>query len=375
MTCGIVLLVALLQPVGAQEQEYILEIWQDNYKVVFISGNLTAAATYAWPRVVFYHSTSLLSPHFEVGFPKFYLFNDTNQNGLFDRDETVYYGYFDEHHVLWNLTVPELGENPALGQFGRFGMRTTVGLYSSPLNHTPLIEEWARASFWFNVVENDEVFVNTLGEYTVQGKLEMRVNFTLEVVKPMNVTCLAMEQSLQGGGTTQMFLLRELVAKGQESMTMVSGRVDESPTGLNVTHELRETPRPRQEVRFAKEDWTTQAFYYFSSEYLTTYQDNTSMFQGARSTYHTTGTGLVLHSVYLCGNDTSSVSSGVSVGIDESGFAKKVTDWFKENLWRVLAISSAVVVIVTVTALWALKRWRARACGPEEEPHDEKQGP
>jgi len=359
---------------GAAE-EYVLSISAHNFGVVFISGNLTATATHDFPRVVFQHSYEYFWPVFEVGFPRMYLFNDTDADGRFDSNETLFVGYLDEYHTTWSLFEPVLGIDPALGQYAEFGMRSTVSLYQDPANMTALVNDWSNITFWFRVVENGEVFANSLGHFVVQGQVEMRVNVSIEVLNKTMCSGVVMQQVLKGGGTTEMFLLRELISPGEENLTMVSSRVDETVDGLNTTHQFRETSLPRQEACFSKDDWTTQAFYFWNSEVNLTDADDAHVWMPVNSTYFTTGTGLMLQSIYPCENDTTVMCTDMSIGLCNVVEEITARDWLKENM---TGFAIAVAFIAGVIALSAVyvRRSRLKKVGhsppqTENEPDEE----
>jgi hypothetical protein len=369
--------VILLAPAASEAaEEYVLSISPHNYGVVFTSGNLTATATYSWPRVVFQHSYEYFWPVFEVGFPRIFLFNDTDADGRFDANETLCRGYLDEYHTTWSIVEPVIGVDPALGQYAEFGMRSTVSLYDDPDNMTAVVNDWSNITFWFRVVENGEVFGNSAGYFVVQGKIEMRLNVTIEILNETLCSGLAMEQVLKGGGTTEMFILRELNSTSQENLTMVSSRVDETVEGLNVTHDLRETLQPRQEARFARDDWVARAFYFWNSEVNLTEDDGLQCWKPVNSTYYTTGTGLVVQSFYPCGDNTTVLSTDMSLGLIDQVNETTASDWVKENMTVLAVVAVSVALLAVLSAVVIRRRRRVRAAEqqkpPEDEPEEEK---
>jgi len=359
---------------GAAE-EYVLSVSPHNYGVVFISGNLTATATYDWPRVVFQHSHEYFWPIFEVGFPRMYLFNDTDADGRFDANETLYTGYLDKYHTTWSIIEPVLDIDPVFGQYAEFGMRSTVSLYQDPTNMTALVNDWSNITFWFRVVENGEVFTNSLGDFVVQGRIEMRVNLSVEVLNKTMCSGIVMQQILKGGGTTEMFLLRELISPGEENLTMVSSRVDETADGLNTTHDFRETLQPRQEARFSKDDWTAQAYYFWNSQANLTDADDAQRWKPVNSTYFTTGTGLELQSIYPCGNDTAILCTDMSIGLYDIVQKISARDWLAKNL-TALTIAAAFIAVVIALSAFCVRRSKLRRMEPsppqtENEPDEE----
>jgi len=117
-----VLLAALIAAgsVCAQDEDEVpfLSHSVDDYKTAFVSGNLTAAVTHDWPRVAFYHTNDRFSPTFEIGMPVIYLFNDTNEDGIFARSEATYVAYLDSlRNVTWDISLVLMGVDPVTGQF------------------------------------------------------------------------------------------------------------------------------------------------------------------------------------------------------------------------------------------------------------------
>lgn len=344
---------ALVIPVSAvvSGAEHFLDYREDTFKIVFISGNLTAAMTYDWPRVVFQHTTALLAPTFEVGVPLLYLFNDTNHDGVFTRSETVYVSYLDTHHnVSWNVSSVAFGNTTMTGEYAQFRMSSSIALFSDLENLTALVEDWANITFWFRINEKPVVYSNTYGSYTVMGKTELMMNFTLEIKKHVNVSGIAIEPSLKGGGSTYMFLIREDAGGGGTRVTSVSSRNDETERGLNFTHRLNQTSLGNQELEFSKADGVVQAYYHYSSEPVSLSQGEVRPIP-MNSSYYTTGSGLKLNIAYSIDNETDMITHNSSLGLDEQGFVSKVKNWFNENLPWIMIISGSIVAVVSITIL------------------------
>jgi len=368
---------ALAYPSGsASQDDPFLEFFEDNYKVSFVSENLTAAATYAWPRVVFFHTTDLLSPNFEVGFPIFHPFNDTNGDGVFSKSEALYYGYLDAHHnVTWTLRPTVIDEYSDGSEYALYTMNASISLYSGPDEVFPEIEGWANVTFNFVISETPRLSQNSLGSYFVDGKIAMRVNFTLDIDKHINATGLAMEHFLKGGGSTFMFVLKEDTPLGI-GFTNVSSREDETVNGLEFTHVMNQTSLPYQQVQFAKEDGTVQAYFHYDSDPDTVVG---GALQEARmnSSYYTTGDGLILHTAFSFSNETDSLSYESHLGLDESGFTSSVEDWLERNLPLILVIAGSIITITAcIMFLVLLKRHRSEAAKKPsaEEPREPPSG-
>lgn len=337
--------------VAVSDTEHFLDYSEDNFKVVFISGNLTAAVTSDWPRVVFQHTTALLAPTFEVGIPLLYLFNDTNPDGVFDQSEMVYLSYLDAHHnVTWTVSSVEFGNETMTGEYAQFRMNSSLALFRGLDNLTAVVEDWANITFWFRITENPVVYSNTYGSYTVLGKTDLKMNFTLDIKKHINVSGIALEQSLIGGGSTYMFQIREDAGAGSTRVTSVSSRYDETVLGLNFTHKLNETRLGCQEINFAKADGVVQAYYRYSSEPVSSSRGRVYA-TPMNSSYYTTGSGLKLNIAYSIDNETDTIVHDSILGLDERGFVSRVKDWFIENLPWVLIISGSVVAVVSISIL------------------------
>ena len=341
--------------------EHFLDYSEDNFKVVFISGNLTAAVTHDWPRVVFQHSAALLAPTFEVGMPLLYLFNDTNPDGVFDQSEMLYVSYLDAHHnVIWNVSSVEFGNETMTGEYAQFRMNASLDLFNDFENLTAMVEDWANITFWFRITENAVVYSNTYGSYTVAGRTDLRMNFTLEIRKHINVSGIALDLSLKGGGSTYMFLIKEDAGEGRTRVTSVSSREDETVNGLNFTHKLNETNLASQDIDFSKADGVVQAHYHYSSEPISL-APRSMRATPMNSSYYTTGTGLNLNIAFSIDNETDEIIHDSSLGLDELGFVSKVKDWFTLHLPWILIISGSIVAVITISILAImLRRYRKK---------------
>jgi hypothetical protein len=181
---------------------------------------------------------------------------------------------------------------------------------------------------------------------------------------------------LQGGGSTYMFLLRQMGRYHSVVEEFVSARVDETVYGTNFTNSFQPTDLPDQEISFAKDDRTAQAYFRWDSEPTMTSGDNSTVVETADS-YFTTGTGLMLHHSFLVGNSTGSIDQGALVGIDETAFVGKISDWLKNNIWGVVAFTAFMSALIVVSA-FALGRKKRRKmheqAKPDLEQSDVKQG-
>lgn len=365
------ILCCCLAPLSAGEDDqddYELFVTVDDTKVSIESGNITVAVTRDWPRIVFWHSVDPFSPTFDIGFPKLFLFNDTNGDGRFCRSEGIYTVYLDSNHVEWNLSSVETMYAPGLEQYVEFSMTATVSAYNSTLDAPPCVESWANVTFWYRLAENDTHYENPVGLHMVMGRSEVLVNMTVTVTNRTSFDCLAIERFLQGGGTTNMF---EVLEDGPDTevTAVVSGREDETLNGDEFTRPMNGTGNPTQSIRFAKEDGTVQAFFHWGSMATDTGPDASSGIV-VNSSCYTTGTGLILDSALQLSNGTIAFSLDSSLGIVESGFVGRMTDWVKEHSVVLAEFVAIIAIVVAATSYLVLRKRRRRA----ERPGDEKPG-
>jgi hypothetical protein len=360
-----------ISPVGqahASDEQHFLDFTDYNFGVVFISGNLTATVTREMPQVVFKHSTDPVAPSFTMRLPFIYLYNDTNDDGVFSRSEAVYTASLDSHYnVAWNMSTVEFANGPQSGEYARLRMAAPLSLYDLPTDNVPIIDDWANITFWFQITENPVTYSNSYGSYTVVGRTEMRMNFTLDILKKLNFSGLAVEHLLKAGGSTNMFQIREASSAGGWTITTVSSRVNEEQYGLNFTHKLNQTSLPDQDINFAQDDGTIQAFYHYSSEPLVRTSGDYHP-AAMNSSYYTTGTGMMLYVSYAFSNDTVSISHDSFLGIDENGFVGRVRDWLRESLPMIMIVSGSIVAVVAFAILGSMllrRRRQGDANGPK----------
>lgn len=367
--CATAIVLSCLMPLSSgddEQDDYAMFVSVDEAKVSVISGNLTLAVPRdSWPRLVFWHTVDPFSPTFDIGFPKIHLFNDTDLDGRFGQAEGVYTAYLDSNHAEWNLSTVESGFTADLGEFVLFSMSAVVDAYNETLDAPPVIDSWANVTFWFRLAENDVEYENPAGAHTVSGKTEVFVNMTMEVVNGTDFGFIAIERSLQGGGTANMFHVLE-DGPGSEVTAVLSARVDQSIEGENVTMPLNQTDSSTQCIDIAHEDGTVQAFHHWGSAALDLGGEGRAM--ELNSSCFTTGTGLMLHSVLPLSNGTLSFSLDSSAGIVESGFVGSVTDWVKEvGLALAIAVAAAAVAVVVALHVFLRRRRQKRgSTGPKE---------
>ena len=332
---------------GVDSEEYELYVSVDDAKINLFSGNFSVAITWDWPRVIFRHEVDPFSPTFEVSFPRMYLFNDTDGDGIFDPPEAEFTVFLDSNHVNWNISTPEQGYSSLYGQYVVVGMNASVHAYAVGDNETLVVSDWALLSFWFFLAEEPVVCECPGGTYVIDGKTQMGMNFTLRLNDYIDVDGVVLEQMLQGGGSTNMFQLVEGSPTGGTTTTEVSALVDEREVEADYSHEFRETSDLMQKTRFAKEDGVVQAFYFWETEATMggSVPNATSL---VNSSYFTTGAGMMLHSIFPVDNHTTMVSHGSTTGIYESGFIGSVTDWIQEYI-IVFVIACGVIVVVSLT--------------------------
>jgi hypothetical protein len=370
LLCSALLLSCITAPSRADEQHF-LDYSEDNFKVAFVSGNLTAAVTHDWPRVVFRHTTDPFSPTFEVGMPRIYLFNDSNADGMFTNSEIKYVSYLDENHVLWNVTPVEFLNDTVAGEYAHFRMNATLDLYLGLDNETVSVPEWANITFWFRISERNLTISNSQGSYVVKGGTDVSLNYTLNVSKSMNLTGIVVEQLLQGGGSAFMFILKQRGSHSDVVDRMVSSRFDERVYGSNFTNDFLATSLAEQDISFAKEDGTVKAYYRWDSVPSFNSSGNESAAL-IRCSFLTTGTGMILHSAFLISNATGTLFQEASLGIDESAFTAKITDWMKENAVAIALFVGSIAAIVAVAALFVRHRKHSKDKDAKKPPEEDE---
>lgn len=339
---------------GAKSEEYTLFVSVDETKVTLISGNFSVFITRDWPRVIFKHEVDPFSPHFEIGFPRMYLHNDSDCDGMYEEGEASLAVFLDSNHVRWNFTSIDQGFTEEFGEFASFGMRSSLNAYRVGENETLVKPAWANMTFWFFIAELPVQYENVRGSYVVDGETQLRMNFSLSFNDDVDTSHLVLEQFLQGGGSTNTFHLFETADDGQIEVNDALATIDERLLGSNYSHRFNCTTDPMQKIQFAKEDGVVQAFYAWGSDVLVEASCNCSA-HGVNASYYTTGNGMMLHSILPLGNLTAAMSQDYSVGIHESGFVGSVRDWLKEESSVALLVAT-VAVAVGVTVL----SWRRR---------------
>lgn len=353
---------------AADSEDYMLFVSVDDKKVTILSGNFSVRVTTDWPRVIFWHEVDPFSPSFEVSYPRMYMHNDSDRDGVFDNGEADLTVFLDSNHVEWDLTNITQGFSEEWGEYAYFGMRSSLNAYLVGENETLVETNWANMTFWFFIAEFPIEYQNSMGGYVVEGMTQLRMNFTLSFNKNVRMDNLVIEQFLQGGASTSVFHLYESTADGDTEVREVSSTVDERLLDDNCSHAFNDTTSPMQKVQFAKEDGVVQAFYLWSSDALLgTSEDNSAYL--VNSSYFTTGNGMVLHSLLPVDNDTTEASHVCSTGIYESGFVGGVKEWLREDS-VIASILLATAVVIGLT-LWVWRR-RLRQSRPEDSKADEE---
>jgi len=356
---------------GVDNEEYELSASIDDAKINLHSGNFSVAITRDWPRVIFKHDLDPFSPTFEVSCPRMYLFNDTDGDGIFDPPEAEFTVFLDSNHVNWNLLAFEQNYSSQYGQYVVVGMNASVHAYVVGENETLVHSDWALLSFWFFLAEEPVTYECPGGTYIIDGKTQMRMNYTLKLNDHLDVDGVVLEHMLQGGGSTNMFQLVEGLPYGGTTTTEISALVDEREVEGDYSRDFWETSDLVQETRFAKEDGVVQAFYFWETEAMMggTALNTTAL---VNSSYFTTGAGMILHSILPVDNHTTMVSQGSTMGIYESGFIGSVSDWIQEYI-IVFVVVCGTIVVVSLTL--AVRRMRRKTVRLDDNPgEDESEG-
>jgi len=350
--------VAVLAALGEPQNEAFLDYSEDNFKVQFISGNLTASVTRDWPRVDFQHSDNLLSPMFEVSMTRAFLYNDTNGDGVFSRSEAQYTALLGSSNVRWNMSAVELGHSEGIA-YASVTMWSEVSLwkgYVEQATEAAAVQDWANMTFRFSIYEAPIAYANSFGQYVVAGKTDMHITMSIDILKKIGSSSVALEEMLQAGGSIYLFLVKEKSAVTNETVTnTASARVDERVNGMNYTNAMRQTASPSQDIEFATDEGTVQAYYRFGSEPTIDASGNQSPL-GLNCSYYTTGTAFILNPSYAIGNDTTGIVHEKSIGLQMSGFVR-VRDWAVQNLPVLAVVTGGIVVLAVLSVhVWRRKR-------------------
>jgi len=335
--------------------------------IAFVSGNFTAALTRDMPRVVFGHTHPVLSPEFGVSSQKLYVFNDTNGDGIFSRSEAIYTSYLDWHHVTWNMSTVEFGNDSAGNEYAQVWMRTKASLYAGidDVSVLPAISDWAIVTFSYRISDRATNHSNVFGAYVVSGRTEMTMSFTITLLRPVDAEGIVLETYVNGGGSTNMLLLREAMDAG--GLTDVSSSLDESVLGTNFTHRFMQTDRPLQDIYMAKEDGIVQAFYHFTSAPMNGSGTSAGVVR-MNSSYYTDGAGMILHQAFFIANGTYALSQESSLGIDELGFSVSVKDWFQDHLPMLMVVCGTIAAAILLPAFAIMyRRYRKPQSGDSHE--------
>ena len=368
MSAALLLLLSLSLLLSGTPKHF-LNYSEDNYKIAFVSGNFTAAVTRDVPRVVFGHAHPVLSPEFGVSSQKLYVFNDTNGDGIFSRSEAIYTSYLDSHHVTWNMSTVEFGNDSAGNEYAQVWMRTRASLYAGidEVPDLPVISDWAVVTFSYRISERATNHSNVLGTYVVSGKTEMTMSFTITLLKHVDADGIVLEMYVHGGGSTNMLLLREATDAGAGQLTNVSSSLDEGVLGTSFTHRFMQTDRPLQDIYMAKEDGIVQAFYHFSSVPMNGSGASAAVVR-MNSSYYTDGAGMVLHQAFFIANGTDALSQESSLGIDELGFNVSVKDWFQDHLPMLMVVCGTIAAAILLPAFAIMyRRYRKSRSGDSHE--------
>ncbi|MBN1677110.1 MAG: hypothetical protein JW880_01085 [Candidatus Thermoplasmatota archaeon] len=357
----------------SQDEAPFLTYTADSFKTTLVCSNLTASILNNWPNVAFYHTKDRISPVFYIGTPIVYLFNDTNGDGLFVRSEIEYLAYLDDlHDVTWNISDVQLGVDPSAGQYVVLSRWADLALYDSREAVTPVVDNWARMHFSFRITENPVTFHNDLGDYVVQGKIDIQVNMSLEITHRVNSSGVVIEHSLKAGLNTYTFLLTEDVGLDSPVQTQVLSRVDETVNGEDFAHRFNLTDLPTQRIEIAKDDGTVQVHHKMSSVPLMRCGADVTKPQMSCS-YYTTGSDMILHTAFMVRDANGTITHEVTFGIDEAGFYEGVGDWFRENLPVIMIVTGTIVAAISVVLFVMIYRKSVRKITDAEKSPVQKQ--
>ena len=300
-----------------------------------------------------------------------YIFNDSNDDGHFALSEMQYVSWLDENHVMWNVSTLEFEDEADAGEYAHFRMNATLALYEDVENETVAVPDWANITFWFRISENDVTHTNSYGSYVVKGKTDLSMNYTLEIIKGTNFSGIVMEQLLQGGGSTYMFSLKQNGTGSKVVNKTVSSRFDERINGTDFTNAFNDTSLANQQISYAKEDGTVQAYYWWDSE-PGICVNGSERAAPLNCSFITTGTGMLLHSAYAVSNDTGCLYEESSIGLDDSAFVGEITNWIKDNIVIVVAVVAVIIAAVGAAIYFSKHRRRTSADDVKESESSQK---
>ena len=273
---------------------------------------------------------------FRVLYTRLLAFQDSNGDGAPQVNEVTYTSALLSYD--WDMTQVSLIEDPETGRVASFSLSTVIDLVEHDTSSIDMarplstVREFAKLTLVFSLASEDKNLTDDVGNYTILGGAELKVDVHIEVLTPVDgIDFLTLEQSLRDDKDRYRPRLVN-AAEGEPGS-------DVSP--YQATSELK------QRVEFVKRS-ATPAFYSWVKKAEVTKADGTTRVMDVQAAYLGVDGRMLLYLSYPYDINTTYIYHDPSLGIYEGGFPGIPEEWraiFDPLLFGVSALAAVAMVV------------------------------
>lgn len=337
-----------------------------------ISGNLTANFINQWPRVMFEHSSSRLSPIFDFSLQTIFFYNESIDygEGMPRIGDPIMVSPL--HRLDWNFTVNELYYSSTKGQYFGAMLYASIDLFDPLIlskeaegYKDPLIEDWGTISI--------QLEVSQLGTNnpTLHPSLTVRKSHTIDVVIDIAIEednvlyALSLEHNFQGGGSTHFARIYPSTLEGAVFVSEIDTWDNEMGDDADFSREVPDGSGDWQMMSLTTSSGAEQAMLSWNKT-IEERRTNYSTDSFSKWLYRTTGTSVSFVPLVYLQNVTTGLRIVESLSLIDEGFTRTIRNLLLDSL-PLLVGMLVLIPFIILTYRFARIRRSSRVTFTEED--------
>ena len=337
-----------------------------------VSGNLTANFINQWPRVMFEHTSSRLSPIFDFSLQTIFVYNESIDygEGMPRIDDPVM--VCPLHRLDWYFTVNELDFSSEKGQYFGAMLSAAIDLFDPLIlfgdsdDYTdPLIEDWGAVAIQFEVSQLGTLNPLLHPSLTVRKSHTIDISLNISIDQPNEFYAISIEHNFQGGGSAHLARIYPSTIEGAAFSSEVDTWDNEIDDGTVFSHEVPDGPGYWQMMSLTTSSGAEQAMLSWNKSIAERRAGNDTA-SYSKWLYRTTGTSVNFLSLTYLQNMTTNLKIEETLSLTEEGFTRTISNILLDSLPLIVGLI-VLIPFILLTYRFARIRRDSRVTFAHEE--------